>query len=812
MTIPNGQRWLINYMNEVGYDPSEGGICFGVAKLGMQAFQAGEIDLLIDRFNLINNIPLKTFKEEIENARDIRKKKYMFFSEVIRAKALKKLDIIAFFEEIILLHQIHMYPYLFKEGKAPTTQDAWPAFKILKPRALQEKGGAKLLESFSGAYETSHLEIYFKILQEMAEQADFPISLILDSINHTIHVGYDRNKKTWVVINATYLGSIYISDKEIKDTVSKAFSKNGVAIFNTSICVTQNNYEKASKLFKKIQEDSDWQSIHTITTEKIQLKDSFGASLLHIAAKNDNIILVQDLIDKGADINAETKTGYTPLHYAASKGHINVVKTLLDSNVNVNAINSGMTPLHAAVTHGHLDIAEALLNKHANIIDSTTLDNSTALHIAVYFGYTDIVKFLLGKGADVKIRTVADMTPLHIAVIKDDINCVTTLLEGGADVNVTGRAEPPLYIAAKMNHANIITALINKGVDINAVLLMAISQKEIKIIETLINNGADLNAADINGDTPLHHAVIMGDASVINCLLDKNVNVNAVNNKGENPLFLAAEMNYGHFSNNFKALLDKSADIDTTLYIAATRNSGIIFQDLIDNGANISTALYIAAEKGDTNAIEYLLNKHADINKTLQIAVQKSNTNVIKILLNNGANINAASPDRDTPLVIAAQNSDANTVKILLENSASIKEALHIVAEKNDINSIKFLLDRVTDLNTILKSAKQNGHSNIVSQIYIKMLTNHCTKRDKEKEYKTSYKFFNFEFNFGISKTEEFTVAKLLQEVLEGSKPVSYLKDHEKILNDTESFLKPIYDKIKVDIKFDNMLSIKNTK
>lgn len=814
MTIPNGQTWLKDYMGELGYKPTEDGICYGVANVGMQAFQLGELELFIDRLDLISEIPLENIKNEIENAKEI-KKRNKIFSETIQAEASKKIDIIAFFDEIILLHQIHMFPELFKPGKTPVSQNAEASFKLLKPQALQEKGGMKLIDSFSDTYQTADLEIYLKIFREMTEQADFPVSLILTNINHTIHIGFDSNKKSWVVINATYLNSIYIPEAEIKDTLIKAFSKNGIAVFNTSVCVTKNNFEKASELYQEIQLNPDWEKLHEITPEKIELKDSFGASLLHIAAKNGEVGLAKKLIDAGADVNAETTMGHTPLHRAAAKGHIDVVNILLDSDViNVNADSGdGTTPFHMAVIHGYFDIAKALLGKGANI-DATLIDGMNAFHLAAYYGFPDIIKFLLKKGVDATKQTMQGLTPLHIAIIKNDINCVTALLEGGVDANVDGRAPPPLYLAAKEGNANIIKALIEKGADINKALMIAIAQKNIQIMETLINNGADLNAIDSNGDTPLHHAV-HGSIDVINCLLTHNANPNAVNNEEDTPLlivaeFIDAEFMDNYYANIFKALLAKGADIDTTLYIAAKKEKSIRFKNLLAFGANINAALYIAAEKGDTNAIKYLLYKNADINIALHMAVQKSNADVIKILVNNGAEINAANPDGDTPLVIAARNNDAIMVKTLMENGASIDKSLYIAAEKYDVIAVKFLLDRVSDINAMLQAAKQNGHGNLARQIYIKMLTNYCAQRDKKQEYKTSFKFFSTEFNFGISKTEEFAAVKMLQEVLEGSKPASSLKDYEAIFNDTD--LKPIYDKIREDVKFDNIISVKNVK
>jgi ankyrin len=42
------------------------------------------------------------------------------------------------------------------------------------------------------------------------------------------------------------------------------------------------------------------------------------------------------LAANGADLNAETKAGYTPLHVACHFGAVNMVRFLLESEVNVD--------------------------------------------------------------------------------------------------------------------------------------------------------------------------------------------------------------------------------------------------------------------------------------------------------------------------------------------------------------------------------------------------------------------------------------------------------------------------------------------
>lgn len=867
MGIPSGQKWLIKCVQVLGYNFNEGGLCFGISHVGMKAFLINDVDLFINRLEQINNIPPKEFKNEIENARctmvdifakakskEIEQKKQELARELSKQEIqelytsikkqialeltdqkelVKKLDIPIFFEEILLLQEISKYSHLFEEGKSPVNQEALPVFEILKSQALEEKGGVKEVGSFSGCYVLSDLKIYFKMLREMAEVAEFPISFILGSSNHSIHVGYDHNKKLWVFVDGRQLSSIYISDDDIIEKVIRAFSPNlsktdNLAIFNTKINVTEHNYIKTAELFDKYKNTKDWKKIHEVTSEneKIKLQDSSGSSLLYIAAKTNDIDLVKTLLENGVDINIACTNDMTALRIAAAKGYIALVEILLKGGANIGArlkavSDPGVTPLHDAVTQGQSAVVKILLENGSDINAAIFSSGCTALHLAIIDCRLDMVKILLAKGANVNAKTITDDTPLHLATIKGDTNLVTTLLEkDDIEINaVNMNGYSPLYIAVAKGHAKIVEALLMNGADINAALHIAITKSHTKIVEDLVNYGADINATNIYGFIPLHCAVRKGNAEVIKILLNKNANTDAVNSDGDTPLLIAAaNSDFNPIdANSVTALLEKGADIDISLYIATTKKKFVVFKNLMSYGANINAALYIAAEKVDANSIELLLEHGADINAALHIAVQRSDTKAIKVLLNNGANINAANIDGDTPLVIAARNSDDNIVKVILDQGVDINAALHDAIRRGNIGVVKVLLNKGANINSTniegqnpFDIAKQNGHSNIVKLLYIQMLTNHCIRRDKEKEYKTSIQFFKVEFNFGISKKEEITAAQTLREVLEGSKSANSLKDYERILNYGD--LKLIYDKIKQDIEFDKISSIQNTK
>ena len=73
------------------------------------------------------------------------------------------------------------------------------------------------------------------------------------------------------------------------------------------------------------------------------------ATDLHTAAQEGDVKLVEELIAKGADVNAKDKYGETPLHSALKKAQSEMVQLLIAKGADVNAKDKyGATPLFEA--------------------------------------------------------------------------------------------------------------------------------------------------------------------------------------------------------------------------------------------------------------------------------------------------------------------------------------------------------------------------------------------------------------------------------------------------------------------------------
>lgn len=161
-----------------------------------------------------------------------------------------------------------------------------------------------------------------------------------------------------------------------------------------------------------------------------------GENALHRACSLGNIDIVQELIDKGAYIDAKDDNGYTPLLIAAQRGFEEIAQLLLGHKADVNyilvplqiyhhTIIEQITPLTEACKNGHIGMVKVLLTWRANV----HFDHDNALRIALSNGRNDIAFLLVNNGACLPIhnenvsrlpvRTFADSESLQNAFVKN---------------------------------------------------------------------------------------------------------------------------------------------------------------------------------------------------------------------------------------------------------------------------------------------------------------------------------------------------------------------------------------------------------
>jgi ankyrin repeat protein len=225
----------------------------------------------------------------------------------------------------------------------------------------------------------------------------------------------------------------------------------------------------------------------------------------------------------GLDPNSETADGTTlamAVAHDAAK-----LKLLIDRGANVNArARTGYTALMVATTNrGTAESVKLLLANGANVRPGTgVLFNASPLMLATQAGDVENVSLLLAKGADPNRQMILlgffPTTPLITAVAYDDPALVRALVASGAKLHDKDRdGMTPLAWAVLAHHPETVKAVLSAGdaVDLNVKdnfgytpLLYAstVDFGDAEMVKILLAAGADPKIADKEGKTPLSHA------------------------------------------------------------------------------------------------------------------------------------------------------------------------------------------------------------------------------------------------------------------------------------------------------------------
>ena len=384
-----------------------------------------------------------------------------------------------------------------------------------------------------------------------------------------------------------------------------------------------------------------------------ELRNAFGASSLHLAAKPEVVALFlkdKTTADKQKLLASRDNQGRTPLHWGAGLGNLPVVNSLLDQGAEVQSVDDvGMTPCFFSVMSD-----TAAVNMLFELVPLKGYLRSALQKAAAQADKLNAVSALLARGALLKTQDAFGRTPLHVAVASGD-KMVKLLLEKGADATVKDNAgDLPICYAARSSKS---------------------------VLQMFKDQGQDLHVVNQHGYTLLHQAAAEGNSDTVTLLLAEKLEVNALSQDGETPLHLAAATGTLEV---VKLLIDAKAD-----FMRKTNNGKTVQKIAMDAHQDdiaqyLGTLTNMTPEQitwSELDAVKAMLNNgmavNADINGSnglkstpLHLAARGGNVEVVKYLLEQGANLQGLDNNKATPLITAAESGKVEIVKLLLEKGA----------------------------------------------------------------------------------------------------------------------------------------------
>ncbi|OQE34407.1 hypothetical protein PENCOP_c018G08548 [Penicillium coprophilum] len=477
-------------------------------------------------------------------------------------------------------------------------------------------------------------------------------------------------------------------------------------------------------------------------------------SALHLAAFNGHEQEVHAILDVDkSDVNTPDDTKSYPVMWASLNGHDRIVELLLERGADVNAQGGSYgNALQAACLGGHDKIAQMLLERGADV-NAQGGYYGNALQAACDGGHDKIAQMLLERGADVNAQGGRYGNALQAACDGGHDKIAPMLLERGADVNAQGGSYGNALQAACLGgHDKIALMLLERGADVNAqggsygnALQAACDRGHDKIALMLLERGADVNAQGGEYGNALQAACDGGHDKIALMLLELGADVNAQG--GEYGNALQATCSGGH-DKIAPMLLERGADVNAqggyygnALQATCSRGHDKIALMLLERGADVNAqggyygnALQAACDGGHDKIALMLLERGADVNaqggsygNALQATCSRGHDKIALMLLERGADINAQGGSYGNALQAACDGGHDKIALMLLERGADVNaqgeeygNALQAACFRGHDKIAQMLLERGADVNAqggsygnALRAACDGGHDKI---------------------------------------------------------------------------------------------------
>ena len=183
-----------------------------------------------------------------------------------------------------------------------------------------------------------------------------------------------------------------------------------------------------------------------ISTEVVDVADSWGRTALMWAAWRGDSTSVSILLRYGADAQASSFNGNSVLMYATYGGSTDCLRLLLDAGADINhTCHSLVTPPMPENINDNQAIASVRVVRGA-AIEASRHQIFTPLYVAALTTQTDSLIYLVDCGATTDVTLWNCSTPLSVAISLNNHRAVEALIRKGMSLSLSSAFTPSYLI------------------------------------------------------------------------------------------------------------------------------------------------------------------------------------------------------------------------------------------------------------------------------------------------------------------------------------------------------------------------------